>query len=101
MGIGNVASAADQYSRRTISGATRGVKSGELRHVRRSNATHSQVQIAGQCRKWGSQTATCSAPAAAITATIAVSASSVLKARVSSARNAMKAGADVTPLGET
>ena len=91
-----MASGADQHSRRTISGATRGVKSGELRH---SNATHSQVQIAGQCRKWGSQTATCSAPAAAITAAIAVSASSVLKARVSSARNAMKAGADVTPLG--
>ena len=60
-----------------------------------------KCECADQCRKWGSQTATCSAPAAAITAAIAVSASSVLKARVSSARNAMKTRADVTPLGAT
>jgi len=56
---------------------------------------------ADHCRKWGSQTATCSALAAAVIAAIAVSASSVLKARLSSALNSMNAGAGVTPLGET
>jgi hypothetical protein len=57
-----------------------------------------KCECADQCRKWGSQTATCSAPAAALTAAIAVSANSVLRPRISNALNSI--GADVTPLSE-